>query len=161
MRYIAPERGTLAAGVFRHPAFAGLDAGLLALCLQPDWPTVDSLNALWPERPDGGRMRFVDQATLADGKHYEVRIFEDGIIATRRDNWHDLFNAMVWLRDPYIKMALNRRQVEDIRRVGTRERTRGQCALTHFDEAGAVLRLSDADMLSAWDAHDWPAFFGA
>lgn len=158
MRYIAPERGTVASAVFEHPAFADFGPQLLALCGQADWPTVESLNSLWP---DSEHRRFVQQAPLADGLHYETRIFERGAIATRRDNWHDLFNAMAWLRNPRIKAALNRRQTEDIRRVGTRERTRAQCALTHFDEAGAVLRLADAAMLSAWDAHDWPALFGA
>ena len=161
MRYIAPERGTVPAGVFRHPAFADLEPELLALCEQPDWPAVERLNTLWPARPDAVPRRFVDQATLDDGLHYEMRIAGSGVIATRRDNWHDLFNAMVWLRNPDIKAALNRRQVEDIRRVGTRQRTRAQSALTHFDEAGAVLRLADDAMLSFWDAHDWPAFFGA
>lgn len=163
MRYSAPERASLPAGVLEHPAFSGLEPVLLALCRQAHWPAVESLNALWPPPLASGErsLRFIAQDQLDDDAHYETRIFDSGAIATRRDNWHDLFNAMVWLRNPRIKAALNRRQVEDIRRVGTRERTRAQCALTHFDEAGAVLRLDDADMLSAWDAHDWPALFGA
>ena len=163
MRYIAPERDTLPLGVFEHPAFADFGPALLALCRQTHWPDVEGLNALWPTpsvKADQ-HLRFAAQDDLHDGQHYETRIFERGLIATRRNNWHDLFNAFTWLRNPCIKAALNRRQVEDIRRVGTRERTRAQCALTHFDEAGAVLRLDDPVMLSAWDAHDWPAFFGA
>lgn len=163
MRYIAPERGMLAPGVFGHPAFADIEPTLLALCQQAHWPDVDDLNALWPTAgTDNDRhLRFVAQDGLHDGEHYEMRIFDSGRIATRRDNWHDLFNAMVWLRNPCIKAALNRRQVEDIGRFGTRQRSRAQCALTHFDEAGAVLRLDDPAMLAAWDTHDWPALFGA
>lgn len=162
MRFTAPVRGGIPDATFAHPAFADIAPGLLALCRQAHWPDIATLNACWPVADAGihGR-RFIDQDSLDDGRHYEVRIHETGLIATRRDNWHDLFNAMVWLRQPRTKSALNRRQVADIRRAGTRERTRGQCALTHFDEAGAVLRLADAAMLSAWDAHDWPAFFGA
>jgi hypothetical protein len=33
--------------------------------------------------------------------------------------------------------------------------------MTQFDEAGAILRLADVDMLRAWDDHDWPRFFRA
>src|SRR5690606_15551379 len=40
-----------------------------------------------------------------------------------------------------------------------KQRTRAQCALTHFDEAGAVVVLSDPAMLACWDAHDWAGLF--
>jgi len=33
-------------------------------------------------------------------------------IATREHNWHDLLNALVWLRFPGLKSVLNRRQVD-------------------------------------------------
>jgi hypothetical protein len=33
--------------------------------------------------------------------------------------------------------------------------------MTHFDEAGAILRFSDPVMLTAWNEHDWQAFFEA
>ena len=163
MRFIAPERDALPDRVFEQPLFADIEPELLALCRQAHWPEPESLNAFWPPPVAAGAysLRFIAQDDLDDGAHYETRIFESGAIATRRDNWHDLFNAVVWLRNPCMKAALNRRQAEDIRRFGTRERTRAQCALTHFDEAGAVLRLDDAGMLSAWDTHDWPALFAA
>ena len=56
----------------------------------------------------GGKCRtgdaavFVAQtpALLADGLHYEQRIAERGEIATREGNWHDLLNALIWLRFP-------------------------------------------------------------
>ena len=161
MRFTAPERADLDATVFAHPVFNTLAKDHLALCRQPHWPAVDGLNALWhaPENRFGNPYRFVAQETLADGLHYEQRIFEQGIIATRHNNWHDLFNAFIWLRYPRIKAALNTRQCQDIAEVGTKQRTRSQCALTHFDEAGAVIRLADDSLLALWDEHDWPAFF--
>ncbi len=97
---------------------------------------------------------------LADGRHYESRIAECGLLATRENNAHDVFNALIWLRHAAIKWALNARQVADIARVGPRQRTRGQCAITHFDEAGAIVWLTDDAWLPAWDAHDWPVLFG-
>jgi hypothetical protein len=103
--------------------------------------------------------RAQDAGLLEDGLHYEARIAERDELATRERNPHDLFNALVWLRHPQLKRALNARQVADIARVGPKQRTRGQCALTHFDEAGAIVWLADASLLPLWDAHDWPALF--
>ncbi len=86
MRFTAPERADLDATVFAHPVFDTLEQAHLALCRQPQWPEVDELNALWqaPENRFGNPYRFVAQETLADGLHYEQRIFEQGLIATRQ-----------------------------------------------------------------------------
>lgn len=149
-------------GVFDHPmlqAYAGhadwLDAST--------WPTPDELSAAVESSADdaGPPLRFVAQTPhlLADGLHYEQRIAERGVIATRERNAHDLFNALVWLRHPALKRALNLRQVADIARVGPKTRTRGQCAMTQFDEAGAIVWIADATLLALWDAHDWCGLF--
>jgi hypothetical protein len=103
--------------------------------------------------------RAQDTALLSDGLHYETRIAENGVLATRENNLHDVFNALVWLRHPTLKHALNARQVADIRVVGPKQRTRGQCAMTHFDEAGAIVWFSDQRLLAPWDAHDWAGLF--
>ena len=100
-----------------------------------------------------------DADLLADGRHYETRIAEMRMLATRERDAHDLFNGLVWLRHPELKWALNGRQVADIAGVGHKRRTRGQCALTHFDEAGAIVWLADDALLPSWDAHDWQALF--
>ena len=108
-----------------------------------------------------GAPRFVAQspALLADGLHYEQRIAERAEIATRERNWHDLLNALIWLRFPQLKAALNSRQVEQIAIAGPKSRTRAQCALTLFDEAGVVVALRDPALLALWDAHDWHGLF--
>ncbi|MEO5627093.1 MAG: DUF3025 domain-containing protein [Dokdonella sp.] len=100
-----------------------------------------------------------DLRLLADGLHYEERVFEHNVLATRECNPHDLFNALIWLRHPQLKRALNARQVADIRVVGPKQRTRGQCAMTHFDEAGVIVWLAAPDLLPVWDAHDWAGLF--
>src|SRR5581483_9070805 len=82
-----------------------------------------------------------------------------GEIATRECNWHDLLNALVWLRYPVLKRALNARQTAEIAAMGPKRRSRAQCALTHFDEAGVVVVLRDYDLLAPWDAHEWTRLF--
>ena len=107
----------------------------------------------------GTCLSLVDQARLYDGVHYEQRIAERGQLATRHGNWHDLFNALVWKLLPETKSALNAGQVADILALGTRQRTRRQCAYTQFDEAGAVVLLRDPALLELWDRHDWTGLF--
>lgn len=119
------------------------------------------LAAVAADRIARPQFRAQDAELLGDGLHYETRIAERGVLATRECNAHDLFNALVWLRHPSLKRALNARQVADIAEVGPKQRTRGQCALTHFDEAGAIVWLADPALLRAWDGHDWRALFGA
>ena len=43
--------------------------------------------------------------------------------------------------------------------MGAKQRSRAQCALTHFDEGGVVVLLRDPDLLTLWDAHDWHGLF--
>lgn len=129
-----------------------------------DWPTLASLDAALaaPLHPVSGvPLHFIEQtpALLEDGLHYEQRIFTRGQIATRSENWHDLFNALVWIEHRALKAALNARQVSDLARVGITQRTPGQCALTQFDEAGAIVLLRDPSLLALWDAHDWHGLF--
>jgi hypothetical protein len=155
MRFVAPVREAVDAGVFARPPLSQWNEFADLLC--EDWPDVARLNA----RRCDAAPRFVAQTPglLADGVHYEQRIFEHAAIATRERNWHDLLNALVWLRYPRLKHALNARQVAEIAKSGPRRRTRAQCALTHFDEAGVVMALRDASLLALWDAHDWRGLF--
>ena len=162
-RYLAPARHDTTAATFAHPAFAGF-ARWRDWCTQPEWPGIGTLNAAFSglrHAYTGQPLRFVAQTPelLADGLHYEARIFERGEIATRSGNWHDLLNAMVWCRYPAIKSALNLRQHRDVQRIGTKQRTPAQYAQTLFDEGGAIVCLRDHSLLPAWDAHDWRELF--
>jgi hypothetical protein len=162
-RFQAPPRASVGAEVFARPPLADW-SGYAALLHGPAWPDCAALEG-WRRRAEEGdgnaRPAFVAQTPelLADGLHYEQRIAERGRLATREANWHDLFNALVWLRHPAIKWALNARQLAGVREAGPTRRTRAQCALTHFDEAGALAVCADPALLAAWDAHDWPTLF--
>lgn len=160
-RFQAPSREAVDRSVFEHSAFAPYRFELDLLTAER-WPDLETLNARacgLKHSLTGRSLRFVAQTSelLAEGLHYEARIFERGEIPTRTDNWHDLLNALVWMRFPQLKSALNARQAADVAEVGGRERTRAQCALTHFDEAGLLVRVADRHTLALWDAHDWSA----
>jgi Protein of unknown function (DUF3025) len=160
MRFVAPSRQALDPLVFARPPLQ--QWGEFDNLLQgSDWPDVGALNGLIDAAAGRDGPRFVAQtpALLGDGLHYEQRILERAKIATRERNWHDLLNALVWLRFPTIKAGLNRRQVAEIAREGPKNRTRAQCALTHFDEAGVIVVLHDAALLALWDVHDWQGLF--
>jgi hypothetical protein len=162
-RYLAPERSATSAATFAHPAFEGF-APWRDWCLGRDWPDIEALNAGLrglAHAHTGHSLRFAAQTPelLADGLHYEARIFERGDIATRIGNWHDLLNAMVWCRFPALKSALNLRQHRDVQRVGARRRTPAQYAQTLFDEGGALVHLQDRGLVPVWDAHDWRELF--
>lgn len=154
-RFVAPPRGEVTAERFAHPLFAGL-MPFHELLTAGDWPSIAAMDACLAL--DGKRLVEQDDALLADGLHYEQRI-AGGAIATRRDNWHDLFNALVWGRYPAIKRALNARQCARIEANGPSQRDRAQAALTQFDESGVIVRVRDVALLQAWDAHDWQGLF--
>ena len=97
-RFIAPTRGQVDAACFRHPVFGGYGE-YLALLTSARWPDIDALNACIPA--SGPRFVAQDAALFGDGLHYEARIAQ-GRIATRAENWHDLFNALVWASHPQL-----------------------------------------------------------
>lgn len=154
-RFVPPPRAAVDPGVFKHPLFGGLQ-DFRDLLDGAAWPSIAALDARL-ELP-GKRLVEQDAALLADGLHYEARIAE-GCIATRADNWHDLFNALVWARHPQVKLALNAQQCLHIEAMPAGQRNRAQAALTQFDETGVIVRVRDVAVLAAWDAHAWSTLF--
>lgn len=160
--FISPSRENVDKSIFRHPVFNDV-AAFLSWAEGEHWPSVGSLNFSQEKLMHaytGLPLIFEKQTAglVLDGMHYEQRIFQRGQIATRENNWHDLFNAMMWLKYPRIKSALNARQWSDVQQHGLKTRTPGQCAMTLFDEAGAFVTLPD-EMLECWKQHDWRGLF--
>ena len=102
---------------------------------------------------------FVPQSDLPPNTAYEQHIFTTGCVPTR-DNLHDFFNGLIWLRFPLTKRRLNQLQAEQIALAGIAP-VRGPVrdALTLFDENAALLQAPDA-IWQALLAHDWPRLFG-
>jgi hypothetical protein len=103
-------------------------------------------------------VRFVPQSQLPDGEAYESFIFHTRSCPTR-ENTHDFFNGLAWLKFPELKLRLNELQAGEIARRGVGA-TRGPVrdAITILDENGAFLDAPQA----LWDAllaRDWQRLF--
>lgn len=156
-RFVAPLRGAVDPACFAHPLLHDVQPWS-DLLTDDAWPSIAALDARLA-LPDKQLVE-QDTALLGDGLHYEQRIAE-GRIATRTDNWHDLFNALVWARHPAIKRALNAQQCRHIGGMGASRRNRAQAALTQFDESGVIVRVraGAAGLLPAWGQHAWTTLF--
>lgn len=129
----------------------------------PEFPTCAQLNALLPEglRSAGGpTIRLRTDDALADDA-YEHRIYTTGCVSTRSQNWHDLFNALVWMRYPRIKAAMNslHYHAAPVYKSGARGPLRD--ALTLFDECGVVVLSDRMDLLAALAQRRWLDAFQA
>lgn len=125
-------------------------------CLSEDvFPDCDQLNSLLQgdvKTASGVAVRFVCSTDHEQGD-YEKRIFSRGQVSTRPDSWHDLFNALVWLRFPRIKSALNVLHFQA--QSGPHGRGRLRDALTLFDECGVILVSNRRDLLETVAQRDW------
>ena len=107
----------------------------------------------------GSAVEFVAQSELSSDIAYEAFIFSFKRIPTR-DNLHDFFNGLCWLRFPKAKSRLNFLQAQEIASQGV-SAARGSLrdALTLFDENVLLLQASD-ELWHALQARDWKKLFG-
>ena len=101
---------------------------------------------------------FVPQSELPKGQAYEAFIHAQQRIPTR-DNLHDFFNGLCWLRFGRSKRRLNQLQAQEIARQGVGQ-ARGALrdALTVFDENALLLQAPDG-LWQALCARDWQHLF--
>ncbi len=126
-----------------------------------NFPNCDQLNALLPDglsSVSGQSIHFVPSTQL-DNDAYERRIYTTGQVSTRTENWHDLFNALVWMRFPCIKTAMNSLHYNawSEQRDGSRGRLRD--ALTLFDECGVIVFSNNRKILTALAHRRWHEAF--
>jgi hypothetical protein len=139
------------------PLFFPIASWLDRLPGHPDAGAVARLAEGAGLRTENGQvLRFVPPQ--ADGLGYERRIWDQGEVETRPDNWHDFFNALVWLAFPMAKGALNARH---IREMAVAEEGRGVArdAMTHFDECGLVVVSADAALLESLRGFQWKELY--
>lgn len=117
-------------------------------------PVLARLAAGQPVHEALGHERFEPAGPLATG--YERHVAATGRVPTR-NNTHDLFNGLVWLRSPGFKAALNAAHIAaPPAPAGRRGPLRD--ALTLLDESGLLL-AGPAPLRQALQAQDWMALF--
>lgn len=153
----------------RAPMFEPLRAVARDLRM-PYWPGCDDLNRMLASRDKaivtagGVPLRFVVQEPRPENfeDKYEPRIFLRGEVQFRACNWHDLFNALVWLAFPHAKAALNQRHCRELERQhasGAQNRGAAQDALTLFDEGGVIVASGDAELAALLSGLRWKELF--
>ena len=126
-----------------------------------EFPDTQSLNRLLPGKlvnRKGAAVQFLPARQLADVP-YEKHIYESGEISTRENNWHDLFNALVWCRLPRLKLAMNTLHARHMGPEDTESRGKVRDALTLFDECGAIVFSSDRNRIASLADRDWKTVF--
>jgi len=148
------------------------------------FPNLQDCNVLLEGRLPGvttqsGQMvRFVDQTPgrLEFKSQYEPRGYLKGEIQTRSNNWHDLFNAMVWLAFSKAKSVINARHYHALveSTIGVNELVsqnelksnaiasqRGPVrdTLTLLDESGVIIPYSDTDLADLLRGFQWKKLF--
>jgi hypothetical protein len=138
-------------------------AGLPAI----GWPDLDLLNALAEGHgrrivnAQGMRVRFVPQTPKSRSFEaaFEPRAYLGGEVQVRAFDWHDLFNALVWLTFPTTKAVINARHYESMVAAGRGNRPPQRDALTLFDEDGVAVASSDAELLELVRDFRWKELF--
>lgn len=148
-----------------HPIISGLKTD--------GFPSLDKLNALLDAHQpaitvqSGCELRFVEQGRgrLAFEEQYEPRCYFKGEVQTRSDNWHDLFNALVWLTFPRAKAAINVRHYQALTKItaaaGGMRSQRGAVRDTNtlLDESGVIVVYADAELAGLLRDFQWKALF--
>lgn len=131
------------------------------------WPDWDDLNSLL-ETAGGEITNACGQPIRFVPQHRKPRVFEErfeqsaylrGEVLVRPNNWHDLINALVWMRFPKTKAALNARHFTVLKRNNAQARSSEGDALTIFDESGVIIISRDEDLVDRLSGHRWVDLF--
>jgi hypothetical protein len=150
------------AGAFYDAVRGPLDS----LVAFPDLATLNRLARKAVLQTSAGRpLAFVAPAATGKGlrvvdDRYESRVQRDAAIETRPGNWHDIFNALVWLAWPRAKATLNALHVNALGNAVTPGR-RGVARdlATLFDESGAVIACADIGLAALLMEFRWKELF--
>ena len=147
------------------PLFAPL-APYLARLPRARWPTHAELTdlAAGVVTARGMPVRFVAprERTDRERRYYELHIAGTGEVETRPDNWHDLFNALVWIAFPRAKAAINAQHAAILEERGEAEakrRSPERDALTLFDEGGVIVACGDPSLTQLIVDFEWKELF--
>ncbi len=146
-----------------HPILIGLE--------EAHFPTLQTCNTLLSAcQPSitvqqGWSLRFVTQALGKQGfeSQYEPRCYLKGEVQMRENNWHDLFNALVWLTFPKSKAAINARHYHALTNVAVEVTSSQRGAVrdttTLLDESGVIVVCADVELTALLRNFQWKELF--
>jgi hypothetical protein len=134
------------------------------------FPGLTELNALLDEYvpriavQSGLPLRFVpqEQRRRPFVAQYEPRCYLKGEVQTRENNWHDLFNALVWMTFPKAKAIINARHYQAMVKAQNNEtgsRGGGRDMLTLLDESGVLVVCADEELAGLLKEFKWKELF--
>lgn len=153
------------------PFYMALTSTLEQYVWPQTWPTLADYQALLdclpqPVRTASGMpLRVVEQSPEKPRdwrQGYEPRIYLQGALQTRLENWHDCFNLLTWATFPLAKAALNARQydlLEARAHAPLQPRPPDQDALTQFDESGVIVLSADPRLSKLLLEFQWQPLF--
>ena len=144
-------------------------ASVASLLPETVWPDVGALNALLDEldgrvvNSSGKRIRFLPQTGKPNSfeEGFEPRAYLSGEVMVRLENWHDLFNALVWMTYPKTKAVINARHFSLLQGQRDLQRSPAGDALTLFDEDGMVVLSCNEQLLELLREFRWKELFRA
>lgn len=160
------------AALLQSPLFAPLYP-LLEHLPAGQFPSLQDCNALLAAREppiavhSGALLRFVAQQSgkLVFEAQYEPRCYLKGEVPTRPNDWHDLFNALVWLTFPGAKAAINARHYRALADTGraddgkASQRGAVRDMNTLLDESGVLVACADAGLAGLLRGFKWKELF--
>ncbi len=134
------------------------------------FPELTELNALLAKlEPEirlrsGQPLRLAPQARgrLPFDLQYEPRCYLKGEVQTREHNWHDLFNALVWMRFPGAKAAINARHYAVLGEASeSPDKGRGSTrdVATLLDESGVIVACAAPELEQLLRDFRWKDLF--
>lgn len=148
---------------FAHPAFTPYRELVVELALPRGLPTLEALNASAAARDirnaAGWPLRFVESSGRLSARAYETAILQTGAVPTRSTTWHDVLNALVWLRFPQFKGALNAAHGAAIAAEDGAVRGPARDALTVLDESGVWVASRSPALPQLLRERAWHALF--
>lgn len=154
--------------LLQSPLFAPLHP-VISRFMSDGHPSLEELNALLASYhvtvQSGRELRFVEQGIgrLAFEQQYEPRCYLTGEVQTRTDNWHDLFNALVWLTYPKSKAAINARHYQALTDFSVKETASQRGVIrdtsTLLDESGVIVVYASEELASLLVNFQWTELF--
>ena len=125
-----------------------------------DWPTIAEYSKLFKKKQLD--IKPVPQSTVINNfeDQYEPRVYLKRELQTRTYNWHDFFNALIWLKFPNTKKTLNKIHYKQAanRQKGSNRSTL-ENRITQFDECGAIVISNNRKTLDLIKNHQWQELF--